>query len=89
MIRHRVLIDIEFTVDEARFKIAQLADDATGVSDVTEADVRIAVACRLIQVDWRDAGLAPQRSTVTTRASTSEGDFVQVVLPADSGVIPR
>jgi hypothetical protein len=87
MIRHRVLVDIEFTVDEARFKAAQLTDDATGVSDVTEADVRRAVAGRLIQAHWDDLGLAPQRSTVTTRTSTSQGHFVEVVVPADSGVV--
>jgi hypothetical protein len=34
MTQHRVLIDIEFTVDDDRFKIAQLSDDASGVSDI-------------------------------------------------------
>ena len=86
MIRQRVLIDIEFTVDETQFKLAQLVDDAIGISDVTEAGVREAVTERLIRANWADQGLAPQRSVVTTRASTPGGDFVEVVLPADPGV---
>lgn len=84
---HRVIIDIEFTVDETRFKMAQLAKDPSAVWDVSEAGVREAVVNRLIAVDWAELGLHPKRSTVTTRPSTRDGDFVEVLLPAESGVI--
>ena len=86
MIRQRVLIDIEFTVDEAQFTLAQRADDTFCLCAVTAAGVREAVAERLIRADWAGQGLAPQRSVITTRASTSGGDFYEVVLPADPGV---
>lgn len=86
MISHRVLIDIEFTIDEDQFKSAQLADGATGVSDVTDAGVREVVAGRLIQVVWADQGLTPRRSTVSTREQAADGEFFEVVLPAETGV---
>lgn len=84
--RRRVLIDIEFAVDEEKFKVAQLPDDATGVSDITDASVREAVAIRVLRADWAAQGLQPQRSTVTTRASATNGGFPAVVVPADAGV---
>ncbi|MFB2596669.1 hypothetical protein ACEXQE_02650 [Herbiconiux sp. P17] len=70
MTNHRVLVDIEFTVDEDRFKIDQLADDATGVSDVTDTGLRDAVSRLLIRADWTEHGLAPLRSLVTTSPLT-------------------
>ena len=87
MIRQRVLIDIEFVVDETQFKLAQLLDNMVGISDVTETGVREAVTAGIIHVDWAAQGLAPQRSTITTRASTSSGKFVEILLPADTSVI--
>ncbi|CAN5358695.1 hypothetical protein BH10ACT7_BH10ACT7_30410 [soil metagenome] len=86
MIRQRVLIDIEFTVDETQLKVARLAVDPTGVSDVTDSDILEAVAGRLTEVDWAPRGLTLQRSIVTTRAVSVEGVFVEVTLPADRGV---
>ena len=95
MIRQRVLIDIEFAIDEAHFTLAHLAGNVCGISAVaeanvrqavTEAGVREAVAERLIRANWADHGLEPQRSVITTRSLTSGGDFVEVVLPADPGV---
>ena len=95
MIRQRVLIDIEFAVDETQFALAQLAGNVCGISAVTEASVRRAVteagvreavAERLIRANWADQGLEPQRSVITTHTSTLGGDFVEVVLPADPGV---
>ena len=95
MIRQRVLIDIEFAIDETQFTLAQLADNVFGISAVaeasvrrvvTEAGVREAVAEGLIRANWADKGLEPQRSVITTRTSTLGGDFVEVVLPADPGV---
>ena len=86
MIRQRVLIDIEFTVDETQFKLARLSDDAAGISDVTETGVREAVTAGIIQADWAAQGLAPQRSTITTRTSTASGKFVEVLLPGDISV---
>lgn len=86
--RQRVLIDIEFFVDEAQFKVAQLADDVTGISDVTDAVVREVVAGRLIGADWADRGLVPHRSTVITRMATAAGEFIEVIVPADPGVMP-
>ncbi|MCS5732479.1 hypothetical protein [Herbiconiux daphne] len=68
MTLHRVLIDVQFSVDEDRFKIDQLADDATGVSDVTDPGVRDAISRLLIRADWAEHGLAPLRSIVTTTA---------------------
>ena len=87
MIRQRVLIDIEFAVDETQFKLTQLTDDAVGVSDVTETGVREAVTAGIIHADWAAQGLSPQRSTIITRTSTSSGKFVEVLLPADTSVI--
>ena len=87
MIRQRVLIDIEFAVDETQFKLTQLADDAVHVSDVTETDIREAVSVEIIHADWAAQGLTPRRSTVTTRTCTSSGKFVAMLLPADTSVI--
>jgi len=87
VIRQRVLIDIEFTVDETQFKLAQLVHDAVGISDVTETGVREAVTAGIIQANWAAQGLTPQRSTITTRTSTASGKFVEVLLPADTSVI--
>ena len=87
MIRQRVLIDIEFAIDETQFKQAQLLDDLVGVCDVTETGVREAVTAGIIHADWAAQGLAPQRSTITTRISTSSGKFIALLLPADTGVI--
>jgi hypothetical protein len=85
--RHRVLIDIEFTVDEDRFKLAQLSDDASGVSDVTDAGVRDAVTSRLVRAEWADHGLAPLRSIVTTRPLTADGNYTDVHVSSDPGVV--
>ena len=87
MIRQRVLIDIEFVVDETQFKLAQLLDNMVGISDVTETDVREAVTAGIIHADWAAQGLIPQRSTITTRTSTPSGKFVEILLPADTSVI--
>jgi len=87
MIRQRVLIDIEFTVDETRFKLAQLVDNMEGISDVTETGIREAVTAEIIHADWAAQGLTPQRSTITTRTCTSSGKFVEILLPADISVI--
>ena len=87
MIRQRVLIDIEFAVDETQFKLAQLLDDVAGISDVTETGVCEAVTAEIIHADWAAQGLIPQRSTITTRTSTPSGKFVEMLLPADTSVI--
>ena len=87
MIRQRVLIDIEFAIDETQFKQAQLLGDVVGVCDVTETSVREAVTEGIIQANWAALGLAPQRSTITTRISTPSGKFVAMLLPADTGVV--
>ena len=87
MIRQRVLIDIEFAVDETQFKLAQLLDDVAGISDVTETGVCEAVTAEIIHADWAAQGLIPQRSTITTRTSTPSGKFVAMLLPADTSVI--
>ena len=87
MIRQRVLIDIEFAVDEAPFKMASLLDDETGVADVTDAEVRERVTGRLIEADWALQGLLPRRSRVTTRTAAPGGGFLELVLPADAGVV--
>lgn len=86
MAQHRVLIDIQFDVDENQYKLAQLTDDATGVSEVTEAGVRDVVTCGLIGVDWAQQGLAPIRSTVTTRAISPGGGYARVCVPADPDI---
>jgi hypothetical protein len=83
--RHRVLIDIEFTVDDDRFKLAHLRDDAIGVSDVTDVGVRDAVTGVLVHTDWANQGLAPLRSIVTSRPLTKHG-YEGSYIPADSGV---
>jgi hypothetical protein len=85
--RHRVLIDIEFTVDEDRFKLAQLSDDASGVSDVTDAGVRDAVTSRLVLAEWAAHGLAPLRSIVTTRPQSADGNWARVDVLSDPGVV--
>ena len=87
MIRQRVLIDIEFVVDETQFKLAQLVDNVVGISDVTETGIREAVTAGIIQADWAAQGLTPQRSTITTRTPTPSGKFVEILLPADTSVI--
>jgi hypothetical protein len=87
MIRQRVLIDIEFAVDETQFKLAQLLDDVAGISDVTETGVCEAVTAEIIHADWAAQGLIPQRSTITTRTCTPSGKFVEILLPADTSVI--
>ena len=87
MIRRRVLIDIEFAVDETQFKIARLAEDPSGVSDVTDDDVREVVTSHLLDANWGRQGLAPQRSIVTTRSSTPRGEFEALVVPPDLGVV--
>ncbi|MFB2580506.1 hypothetical protein ACEXQD_04585 [Herbiconiux sp. P15] len=66
MNRHRVIIDVEFSVDEDQFKAHQLTGHATGVSDVTDPGLRDAIAQLIIQADWADQGLEPLRSLVTT-----------------------
>ncbi len=85
MTQHRILIDIEFAVDEGEFKVAQLADDATGVSEVTEAGVRDAVTGGLIHANWAEQGLVPLRSIVTTRPLGPAGNYAEVRLPAEPG----
>ena len=87
MIRQRVLIDIEFAVDETQFKLAQLDGNTEGISDVTETGVCEAVSAEIIHADWAAQGLTPQRSTITTRICTSSGKFVEMLLPADISVI--
>ena len=87
MKRQRMLIDIEFAVDETAFKSAQLVEDGTGVSDVTDADIRNVVVGRLIGTDWARHGLAPRHSSVITRLATAAGEFVEVIVPADPGVV--
>ncbi|MCS5723034.1 hypothetical protein N1028_13435 [Herbiconiux sp. CPCC 203407] len=67
MTNHRVLVDLEFDVDEDRFKIDQLTDNATGVSDVTDPGLRDAISRILIRADWAEHGLTPVRSVVTSR----------------------
>jgi hypothetical protein len=86
LIRHRVLIDIQFDVDEVQYKLAQLTHDATGVSEVSEEGVRDIVTSGLIGVDWAQQGLAPIRSTVTTRVLSPGGGYAQVYVPADPDI---
>jgi hypothetical protein len=84
--RRRVLIDIEFAVDEDRFKVSQLSDDAEGVSDVTDPGVRDAVSQALVETDWAERGLAPLRSVVTTRAQRDDGLYKGTRVEPDPGV---
>lgn len=86
MIRRRVLIDIEFAVDEDRFKVSQLSDAAGGVSDVTDPGVRDAVSQALVQTDWAERGLAPLRSVVTTRSECDDGLYQGTLVAPDPGV---
>jgi hypothetical protein len=83
---YRVLIDVEFTVDEDRFKLAQLTDDATGVSDVSDAGIRDAVTRLLIGADWTKHGLTPLRSVVITRALNPDGCYDDADVPRGPGV---
>jgi hypothetical protein len=84
--RRRVIVDIEFTVDEGAFKSARLVHDAAGVSDPTDDAVRDVVAGVVIQQDWSAQGLTPLRSTVTARALNAAGDYDDVVLAGDRGL---
>jgi hypothetical protein len=86
MTRHRVLIDVEFTVDEHQFKMVHLPEDPSGVSDVTEASVRDAVTDGLIATDWAEQGLAPVRSMVSTRHLNLSGTYDAEDVPPDGGV---
>ncbi len=86
MIRRRVLIDIEFTIAEDQFKITQLTDDATGVSDTTDAGIRDAVTQILVRADWNEQGPTPLRSIVTTRPLKSDGRDESVLVPIDAGI---
>jgi len=52
MIRQRVLIDIEFAVDETQYKLAQLDGNIEGISDVTETGVCEAVTAEIICTNW-------------------------------------
>ena len=67
MTQYRLLIDIQFDLDAEKFKVSQLVDDASGVSEVTDDGVRDAVMARLIKIDWAALGLMPLRSIVTSR----------------------
>ena len=67
MTQYRLLIDIQFDLDAEKFKVSQLVDDASGVSEVTDDGVRDVVTARLIEVDWAEVGLQPLRSIVTSR----------------------
>ena len=67
MTQYRLLIDIQFDLDAEKFKVSQLVDDASGVSEVTDDGVRDAVMARLIKIDWAELGLMPLRSIVTSR----------------------
>lgn len=87
MTLHRVLIDIEFAVDEDLFKLAQLCEDASGISDVTDAGVRDAVTSRLVLAEWAERGLAPLRSIVTTRSQSADGGYASVPVPSDPSVV--
>lgn len=85
--QHRVLVDIQFTVDNDQFKVAQLSDDATGVSEVTEAAIRNVVGACLTDVDWAKKGLAPLRAVVTMGTRTPSGDYAEVLFPAEPGIM--
>jgi len=87
MIRQRVLIDIEFAVDETQYKLAQLDGNIEGISDVTETGVCESVSAEIIHADWVAQGLTPRRSTITTRTCTASRKFVAMLLPADTSVI--
>jgi hypothetical protein len=84
--RHRVLIDVEFTIDEEPYKLAQLMHDASGISDVTDSGVRDAISRLLARVDWAAQGLEPLRSIVTTRSASSDGLYADAHVPADHGI---
>lgn len=63
----QALVDIESTVDEAQFKSAQLTDDATGLSEVTDEGVRDAVSGRIIEADWAGLRLGSALLSVASR----------------------
>ena len=86
MTQYRLLIDIQFALNPEKFKISQLVDDASGVSEVTDEGVRDAVTARLIRIDWAELGLLPLQSIITIRVPSTAGEYPLVYLPADSGV---
>lgn len=86
MTQHRLLIDIQFFLDAEKFKVSQLVDDASGVSEVTDEGVRDAVTARLIRIDWAELGLLPLQSIITSRVPSTTGEYPLVCVPADSGV---
>lgn len=83
----RVLIDIEFAVDEDRFMLAKLSEDPSGVADITDPGVRDAVSRALVCTDWAEHGLAPLRSVVTTRQRRRDGRYQGSRVPPDPGVV--
>ncbi|MCS5718759.1 hypothetical protein N1027_11505 [Herbiconiux sp. CPCC 205763] len=86
MSHHRVLVDIEFVLDDEAFKVAHLTDDATGVSDATDAAVRDAVASVLIHAEWDHYVVSPLRSIVTVRPLKADGRYDELLLPGEHGV---
>jgi hypothetical protein len=87
--QHRVLVDIQFAVDDERFGIARLNENPSGDPDVTEAGIRDAVATRLIGAEWAAQGITPTRSVVTTRELTSDGaGYESAFLPAEPNLTP-
>jgi hypothetical protein len=83
--RHRVLVDIEFTVDEDRFKFAQIEDGLDGISDATAPAVRNAVSIALTRALWTEQGLSPLRSIVTSRSRERDGSYRALLVPGDRG----
>jgi hypothetical protein len=87
LICHRVHIEVEFTVDEERFKLARLTDDASGVSDVADVGVRDAISRLLGGADWAEHGLTPLRSIVTTQAPQRASPFRSIPVAAESDCV--
>lgn len=82
----RVVIDLELTVDDGKFKAAELSTEPTGVADVSDPAVRDAVARMLVRFDWSSIGAVPLRSVVTPRLRRRSGWYDAVHLPLDRGV---
>jgi len=83
--RFRVVVDLEFRVDDDAFKAAALSLDGTGVSDVSDSVMRDVVSRMLIDHDWTLHGVRPLRSIVTPRILGAGGWYESVNLARDRG----
>lgn len=85
MTRCRVVVDLEFRVDDDVIKAAALSLDDTGVADVSDGMVRDLVSTMLIGADWSAHGVRPLRSIVTPRTLSRAGWYDALHLSPDRG----